>query len=363
MTEGVDFSWSRPGGAALAAAGKQFVVRYITGAGAKALSAAEIRDYRAHGLAIAVVFESTADRAKSGYQAGVNDAHSSLTAMAALGMPALPIYFAVDFNTTSANYSAIDDYLRGAASVLGIGRVGVYGEADLMAHCHAAGTARWFWQTYAWSGGAVFPGAHLLQYHNGQSINGATVDLCRALRSSYGQWVAPGEIQPPDTNTGEPMASAIRSEARTKASDSILRTKAGVTLYRDEGITKVRVLADETYLDDFGVPTGVSGFHAVGIQKGAFDNDVELEGGIALIRDADIAGGPRPKTQAELRATAETFFDIDAAIASAVKAALAAAPATPPPPDTTPFSQADLDAAKVAGATAEKGRIRSFLGL
>lgn len=121
------------------------------------------------------------------------------------------------------------------------------------------------------------------------------------------------------------MASGIRSESRKIASDSVLRNKAGAVLYRDEGRTPVRTLGEEYLLDDFGVPTGVTGFRAVRLLAGKFDNDDEPEGGIALIKATDVAGGPRPKTEAELRATAAYF---------------AAAPA-----DGSPYTQADLDLA------------------
>jgi hypothetical protein len=97
--EGVDFSYDRPGGAALAAAGKHFVVRYITGAGGKALTAAEISDYHAHGISIALVFESTRGRVLGGRPAGIADATQAVAACTALHIPSSTrIYFAVDFD-------------------------------------------------------------------------------------------------------------------------------------------------------------------------------------------------------------------------------------------------------------------------
>ncbi len=188
--EGVDFSWGRPGGAALVAAGKHFVIRYVpyAGDGGKGLEAAEIADYRSHGLGICLVFESTMARALTGgYAGGVADAKTSVAAIAALGMPSsMPVYFAVDTDTTATNWPAIDAYFDGAISVMGKARVGVYGEASLMDHLRDK--VDYLWQTYAWSGGVMASGIDLLQYLNGQTINGAGVDYVRAYVGDYGQW-------------------------------------------------------------------------------------------------------------------------------------------------------------------------------
>ena len=46
-------------------------------------------------------------------------------------------------------------------------------------------------------GGIVYSGAHLLQYLNGQTINGGTVDLCRSIKADYGQWAPPASSKPP----------------------------------------------------------------------------------------------------------------------------------------------------------------------
>jgi hypothetical protein len=105
------------------------------------------------------------------------------------------VYFSADWDATSGEQAAIDAYLKGAASVLGAGRVGVYGSFDVINRCKRNGTARWFWQTYAWSGGRLSGAAHLYQYHNGQHINGA-VDLTRALVPEFGQWHAGARRQP-----------------------------------------------------------------------------------------------------------------------------------------------------------------------
>jgi glycoside hydrolase-like protein len=199
--EGVDYSYGRPGGAALAKADKHFAVRYITGDKTKPIDSAEIADLRAHGIAICLVFESTKGRALTGgYGGGATDAAASVARMATLHIPPIPVYFAVDTDTTLDDQPNIDAYLRGAASVIGLPRTGVYANNRIVDHCAQVKTAAWFWQTYAWSHGLVSDHAHLLQYRNSQSIGGAAVDFDRALQSQYGQWASPGTL--PDSSTG-----------------------------------------------------------------------------------------------------------------------------------------------------------------
>lgn len=190
--EGVDLSFARPGGAALSAAGKRFVVRYLTGKPGKPLTASEVADYHAQGLAICLVFETTAGRARGGKDAGTADGQAAKAAAAKRGVPDdVPIYFAVDFDAQAADQPKIDAYLNAAGAVIGPERVGVYAGIRVINRCRANKSARWFWQTYAWSKGKIAPFIHLYQYRNHQTINKGLVDLDRAYRPNYGQWPQP----------------------------------------------------------------------------------------------------------------------------------------------------------------------------
>jgi len=194
VTEGADYSWGRPGGAALVAAGKTFAIRYLDypGAGGKGLTAAELVDLRVHLLAVGLVFESTAGRARGGAAAGAADGHAAFAARAALGIPpGVAIFFAVDWDAQPADQPAIDAYLRAAGGAGAPGDVGVYGSADVLDRCHARGSAAHFWQTYAWSHGRISSAAGVYQYRNTQTIRGALVDFDRSLVPSWGQWPAP----------------------------------------------------------------------------------------------------------------------------------------------------------------------------
>lgn len=194
---GVDYSWARPGGAALAAVGYQFAVRYVPypGHSGKGLTVAELMDLHEHGIAVALVFESTAERPLGGYEAGVYDAMATVKACDALGWPdGRPVYFAVDFDIQPAQYPALTGYMQGVVSVLGVARVGVYGGIRALEHCAANGLATWFWQALAWSGGRRFKGRHMYQYLNGQTVNGGEVDLNAAYFEDYGQWAGEEQV-------------------------------------------------------------------------------------------------------------------------------------------------------------------------
>ncbi len=194
--EGVDYAWIGPSPAALKAAGKQFACRYGgPGSDGKQLHAAELAALRAAGIDVVANAEGAANGFR-GTAAGQSWASQARDHFGALGMPTgRPIYFSVDWDAGGpGDWQDIDAALRGAASVIGAAQVGVYGSYDVMAHCRAAGTARWFWQTYAWSGGrSPASYVHLYQYKNGVTIGGADCDLTRALIDDYGQW---GYVEP-----------------------------------------------------------------------------------------------------------------------------------------------------------------------
>lgn len=222
--EGVDYSWARPGGATLKAAGKHFAVRYLypDGQGGKGLDVSELADLKRNGVEVPVVYESYAARAKEGRAAGEADARTAQKALVAVGLPSgMPIYFAVDYDAPEHEQDEIDAYLRGAASVIGADRVGVYAGYWVIKRCKENNTAKWLWQTYAWSGGKVHPDIHLYQYRNGQDLNGA-VDFCRAMKSNYGQPSAFGGANPvPPTPTTPAPAKGTYTVVRGDTLSSI----------------------------------------------------------------------------------------------------------------------------------------------
>jgi hypothetical protein len=201
--KGLDYSSGRPDLKKVKALLYGFVARYLFFpiVGGKGITLGEATAIRAAGLGLVVVYESYAGRAKEGPVAGVADGKTALAWARSIGFPdSRPLYFAVDFSPTTVELVFVDAYLKGVASVIGAARVGVYGSYAVVEHCQATSTARWFWQTYAWSAGKVSPHTHLLQYLNGQTVAGVSVDLNESRQLDFGAWmpaVAPVVIAKP----------------------------------------------------------------------------------------------------------------------------------------------------------------------
>lgn len=189
MPEGIDYSAGPPSIAALKAAGVKFVCRYLSHSPSKNLTAAEAVRLTDAGIWIVVVWETTAKRALAGRTAGATDALEARSQALTCGMPpGRPIYFAVDWDASSGQQGAINAYLDGAASVLGLDRVGIYGGYGPVNRAMDGGHAAWGWQTYAWSGGRWHGDAQLQQYSNDHTLGGVGVDYDRATKGDYGQW-------------------------------------------------------------------------------------------------------------------------------------------------------------------------------
>lgn len=187
---GIDYSaYSAIDVDAMWSAGVSFVVRYLSHDHRKNLSPGEAQILSGGGIDIAVVWESSAQRALGGHAAGEADARDAVMQAAACGMPeGRPIYFAVDFDAKDEDKPIIAEYLGGAASALGLERVGVYGGYWVVRYCFDHEAAAWGWQTYAWSGGRREVRAHIYQRLNGVKIAGISCDLDTALQLDFGQW-------------------------------------------------------------------------------------------------------------------------------------------------------------------------------
>ena len=189
-SEGVDYSWTRPDPACLAQSGRRFVVRYLgdddTG---ENLQPDELNSLRSAGLKVVLIWQTGKSFMLT--RDGAECATVALEQANALGMPAdRPIYFALDQDPNAmdlAQWMLVINFLRKAASVLGIERVGVYGGKRAIDEL-VPNEARWGWQTYAWSGGQWSSKAHLQQYLNGQSLCGGLVDFDRSVSPDFGQW-------------------------------------------------------------------------------------------------------------------------------------------------------------------------------
>jgi hypothetical protein len=220
VIEGVDYSASRPSPTGLVNVGKLFVGRYVgAGYGEKLLQAPEAQEISNAGLRIVSLVEGAADGALSGRNMGIQHAEQARQWHTDRGFPwPVPCYFAVDFDVQAVQWDTVRQYFQGAASVIGLPFVGIYGGLNAMLWAKTADVARWFMQTYAWSGGIWANGVHIEQYRNDVSLVGGTVDLCRAPTESYGGWsmttLAPEAQQIDDiaslTDASFNMQTAIR---------------------------------------------------------------------------------------------------------------------------------------------------------
>lgn len=273
-TEGIDYSWARPGGAAIKAAGKKFVVRYLyeDGLGGKGLDAGELADLLANGLELCLVYQQGTDTLKQGRSMGIAHAQAAQREINRLGLPAKSVvYFAADWDASPADQAVIDDYLRGAASVIGIERTGIYGKADVMQRCMQNKSATWFWQTYAWSRGRVQEGIHLYQYLNGQNLNGA-VDYNRTSLDNYGQVSKAGSINVPSqpapgnangTHTVQPGETLSGIAARYGTSYQELARINGIANPNVINVGQVLKLSGSAAPKPSGPPSAAGGTYTV----------------------------------------------------------------------------------------------------
>lgn len=239
MSEGIDYAFQRPTISAIVAAGKAFVIRY-GGAGTtdKWLAPSESVELRTAGMSIVANVEGAANGLLNGWTTGAQWASNADRHFRACGMPAdRPIYLSVDFDVQSTQWPMVASALRGAASVIGAERVGIYGGRNAIRWAQRDGVARWFWQTYAWSGNPTqwLPGVHIQQYRNGVTIGGASCDLDRSLTADFGQWPrqqgdtimdsaeliiqrwSQGVDHTPDGTSVEPVKWRVKDEAWQKS--------------------------------------------------------------------------------------------------------------------------------------------------
>lgn len=189
MTLGVDYSLGRPNLDELWSAGIRFVCRYLAyRPNPKVLTGPELKALHDKGFGVVLNWEQAEGDMLKGYTKGRQHATEALKLATALGCPPqVPIYFSCDVNTSASERVIVGQYLDGCVSVLGLNRVGVYGEFDVIEQM-VPSRAHWGWQTYAWSGARVSGRAHFLQYRNGVTIAGADCDLNTARQSNIGAW-------------------------------------------------------------------------------------------------------------------------------------------------------------------------------
>lgn len=195
-TRGVDYAWQHPDPGSLAAAGYSFACRYLSRDPSKNLTLTEAQALAAHGIWCVANWEYGAQDMLRGYAGGVADAMLALQQATAAGMPkGRPVYFSADWDVTPEQESAVTEYLKGAASVLGADAVGEYAGFYPVRIARDNAAARWTWQTSAWSGGQWDPRGTLRQTGSA-TVGGVQVDVNEAMVADFGQWM-PGRLPAP----------------------------------------------------------------------------------------------------------------------------------------------------------------------
>lgn len=254
--KGVDYAWGHPGAKAVKDAGFKFVCRYYSHDSSKNLHLAEAQEMSKAGISIVSIWETTAKRALSGYSGGVEDAKAARAQGNACHMPTnRPIYFAVDWDAQSTReLNAIQNYLNGAASVLGRKNVGLYAGYVPIRSCFNAGVIEYGWQTYAWSNRRWDNRAQLRQYSNDHVLHGVGVDYDEAEDVDYGQWrigmtnPPPKPPKPKSVPIPKPALAedGIDGKETWKATQRVLnyRNNAGLNVDGIPGHATIKALQD-----------------------------------------------------------------------------------------------------------------------
>jgi hypothetical protein len=250
---GLDYSAGRISGVDVADAGHKFVMRYLWFPGQRHayLTAEEARDLRAAGIAIGLIFESIANRAVQGWDAGVADANIAAAQLADVGAPAdQVIYFTIDFDASEGQQPAIDDYFRGAASVVGIDRVGCYAGYWPLSRLLDSGLVRYGWQTLAWSGDNREARAALFQNGDQATVGGVECDI-NELSGPAGLW---GSDTKEDDVVSDVDRAAIVEDVVAAIKFRVLATPGDDDSFRFDGRNIIDMLRQTVANTSAGVP-------------------------------------------------------------------------------------------------------------
>lgn len=205
----VDYSTARPAMAQLTAAGVTAVGRYIGwdsvpgySSIGKNLTAAEVAELHAAGIAVFTAFEYDPQAPAKGTSQGGADGSLASQQVRDLGAPPLfGVYFACDWDIP--DYApGLPDTKANAKAKLGPAaayftavneqnpsyRVGGYGGYYAVKRLFDAGLISLGWQTAAWSGGQRDTRAQLYQTTGTVSIGGADLDIHEGTAADFGQW-------------------------------------------------------------------------------------------------------------------------------------------------------------------------------
>lgn len=146
-------------------AGQSFIGRYLVpDRYSKALTADEAAAIHGAGLGILLCWELYANRAKTGAAAGTADGAAAKKLAEGMRIPySAAIYFAVDYNAQSEDFSSNEAYLRAATAACAPYQAGLYGHYYICEEMYLRGAVKNLWQCCAWSGSLISRHAQLYQ--------------------------------------------------------------------------------------------------------------------------------------------------------------------------------------------------------
>jgi hypothetical protein len=168
------------------------VMRYIGDpSNPKSLAKTEAHELRTEGIGIGFVYEAGANWMLTGKPAGITAAQKARDHIRRIGGPSDPfVYFAADWDVQPSQQTTVLNCLRGAATVLGVDRVGIYGGIRIVDVALSSRVAVKGWQATAWSGGKWNPHACLRQLYGANIYGGIGLDYDanEQLSDDVGQW-------------------------------------------------------------------------------------------------------------------------------------------------------------------------------
>lgn len=194
-----------------AAKGVRFVCRYL-----KNLSTDEVRALLAAGLAVVLIFESTAERALAGLVAGAADGAKAASQTLALAAPAgTAIYATADFDCTADQQPAALTYFAAFKKALaGAYKLGVYANGAVCVAAAERGIADYTWV----AGGRGMRGTKnfialgkptiVQDVGDARGLSlGIGIDSDTAMADDFGGWSAtPAQAAAPASPAPQPVA-------------------------------------------------------------------------------------------------------------------------------------------------------------
>lgn len=173
------------------------VVRYGGGSPGPSVTAEQITAIRAKDFDLGFVWETSANRAEDGYQAGRDDALAFNAFLDSLGVPNTVTAFYADDADPRRNLPAVSSYYKGTASTTGRaagGYVGDYAGVPLLDD--GVLTKLWLPGATSWSYDANNPRANMIQRVGTPWDLGGSYDYSDVITPEWGQWHRPSHDTP-----------------------------------------------------------------------------------------------------------------------------------------------------------------------